>query len=182
MAEEIATSKETNNSIELEARTESDITDKDLEEFGNFVDQETDLYEGVADRFSEEGAQKGTAAFVHALAHLELKRRVETSKGVSVIFARDQGGLVGYSIASIERDTNSAINTFLGVRADYQRRGIAKLLVQARHAELQSLGITSYKTNAREEVLKLYDKLGINYSIQSQLPGSIGYQVTVTLD
>lgn len=181
MAEEIVNSKENNNSVVLGAKTESEITEKDMEEFGNFVDQETDLYEGVTDRVSEEGVQKGTAAFVHALAYSELKKRVETKKGVSVIFARDKGGLVGYSIVSVDRDTNTASNTFLGVRGNYQRRGIGTMLLQERHKVLQSLGITSYETNARKSVLKLYDKLGIHYTIQPQIQGSIGYQVTVNL-
>lgn len=181
MAEEIANSKENNNSVELDTKTESEITEKEMEEFGNFVDQEIDLYEGITDRVSEDGVQKGTAAFVHALAHLELKRRVKTNKGVSAIFARDKGELVGYSIVSVDRDTNSASNTFLGVRGNYQRRGIATLLLQARHEELRSLGITSYQTNARESVLKLYDKLGTHYTIHFQLQGSTGFQVTVYL-
>lgn len=157
--------------VNLEVRSEKDVSPEDLRDFDDFVNHEIELYEdAIRQSKKNEMAEQGTAAQVHAFAKSVLSDGLRKHQQLSIIFAREHGTLVGYSLVSLdpsETDPNKKVrDTYLGVRENKKHKGIGTELLRTQIKTLRGMGITQYTSNSRDEVVSLYDKLGIRYTLE----------------
>ncbi len=164
-----------------EVKTSKDITEPDLKDFADFVKHEADLFklsEGTPD-----WNDKGTVAFVHSLALKTIRNETKNNSDMSIIFSRDnEENIVGYSLVCIppENKRDGLFETYLGVKTENQHQGIGTELLKRRLNILSGMGINSYKTNARDEVIRLYDKLGIKYTKKPAVRTTDGMEISVS--
>lgn len=155
--------------VQLESKSVQDISVQDIELFGEFVDSETDHYmNNSAGPLREE---LGTSAFVHAQALATLKDYIRDKKDFSLVFAKnDKDEVIGYSLIGLNLENTEPLKkvsgVFLGVRLEDRRKGVGLGLLQKRMDLLKDRGVDGYVSDSRNEMLSLYDRLGIRYKAE----------------
>lgn len=172
--------------VQLETKSAQDISPQDVEMLGKFVDGETEHY--ISNSTGPLREELGTSAFVHAQALATLKDYIRDKKDFSLVVAKNNmGEVTGYSLIGLNLENQEPLKkvngVFLGVRLEDRKKGIGSELMQKRMEVLKSQGVDGYVSDSRNEMLSLYDRLGIKYKAEplSKEHNAVGIAKKVTV-
>ncbi|TSC90446.1 MAG: hypothetical protein G01um10145_118 [Microgenomates group bacterium Gr01-1014_5] len=179
MAESTDKDERINPAITYAVKAGKEITPEDIAGIENMAEEAVTTFNTL----KHQGKIPNSVDFgptTHIFAYKALKN---PNSDFCAAFAYDNGHVVGYRIIPIKKETRGISSSYLGVAITHQRRGIASKLVTETHKKLVEMGIRSYETIAVAEVLELYKKAGVEFTVLEP-PGSYhteGYKINVTL-
>lgn len=157
--------------ISLEVKSLKEITPEDESTIEKFAKDEKDIFFKTK-RDDPRRNELGSALIIHLLARASINDARVMGKDLSLVMAKDPNGqLLGYSMVTLDLANQDpyerATYVYIGVRSDQKRRGIATELMNKRLEVLKGLGIKAYKSDSRNEIMGIYDKLGVKYTAES---------------
>lgn len=94
------------------------------------------------------------------IAHAITETDFDTSPSfLHVLYDGDRPVACGIVGIKVENGALEVFENFFGVLSEHTRKGLASVLLIKQHQKLRELGITEYTSHAREESLRLYEKL-----------------------
>ncbi len=160
------TSENITPEIKFLEKNETTLTEQDVQDFRNFISNEMIAAQKFAlsqPPESNEASMRLSDVGVHAMAHKDLSLQKKLNNPFRLLLAKnDKGQIVGYSFFSFARKDevgSTLIEDKIGVGHDWRRKGIGTELLTQEIQVLRNLGIQSYITEAREEVVNIYGKI-----------------------